>query len=101
MLSAEWMSAEECVEAGLALEALAPDELMPRAMDRARTLAALPMASLAKTKELIMEPVRPQLRAAVHAENKGLAELSDGPANREALAAFREKREANFSDLGL
>jgi len=101
LLSSEWMSAEECLAAGLALEVLPPDELLPRATQRASTLAALPLASLVKTKALIMDPIRPQLRAAVRAENKGLAELSDGPANREALAAFREKRAPDFSGLGL
>lgn len=101
LFSAEWLSAKECVEAGLALEALPQEELLPRAMRQAQTLAALPMTSLAKTKALIMDPIRPELRAAVRAENKGLAELSDGPAYKEALAAFREKRAPNFSDLGL
>lgn len=101
LLSAEWLSAKECVQAGLALEALPPSELLSRAMQQAQTLAALPMASLAKTKALIMDPIRPQLREAVRMENKGLAELSDGPAYKEALAAFREKRAPNFSELGL
>lgn len=101
LLSAEWMSAEACVAAGLAMEALPPGELLPTAMKRAQTLGALPMASLAMTKALMMDPIRPQLKAAVRAENQGLAKLSDGPANREALAAFREKRDPDFSGPGL
>lgn len=99
LLAAEWMSAEECREAGLALEVLPQDALLPRVRQQAAKLAALPLASLVKTKQLIMDPLRPQLRVAAKAENDGLAELAGGPANREALAAFREKRAADFSGM--
>ena len=96
LLASEWMSAEECVRAGLALKALPAGELMPRVMEQAQKLAALPLSSLMKTKTLMMDPIREQLKQAVGAENAALAELRGGPANREALAAFREKREPDF-----
>jgi len=99
LLSAQWMTAAECVQAGLALEALTADELLPHATAQAQQLASLPLASLQKTKALIMDPQREQLKAAVKAENRGLGELVGGPANKEALAAFREKREPDFSGL--
>ena len=90
LLAAEWMDAEQCVDAGLALQATPNEELMPTVLERAATLAALPSASLQMTEEL---------KAAVRAENAGLAQLGGGPANQEALAAFREKREADFTGL--
>ena len=93
------MSAAECLDAGLALEVLPLAELLPRVMDRAQTLAALPMASLKKTKALMLDPIRQQLKDSVRFENQGLAELSGGPANREALAAFKEKRAPDFTGL--
>jgi len=99
LLSAEWMSASECLDAGLVLEVLPAEGLMPRAMEQAQKLAALPLASLVKTKSLIMGPLRAQLRASAAAENAGLAALVGGPANREALTAFREKRQPNFAGL--
>ncbi len=99
LLSGEWMNAEQCLQAGLALQVLPAEELLPQAMSRAQTLAALPAASLMTTKKLIVEPLRSQLRASIAAENRGLAELAGGPANREALAAFRDKRETNFNGL--
>lgn len=99
LLSSEWMSGAECVEAGLALELCSPEELMPRTLNQAATLGALPLASLQKTKSLMMQHTRESMRAAAEAENVGLASLMGGPANREALAAFREKRDADFSDL--
>ena len=42
---------------------------------------------------------REALKAAFIRENEGLAELTGGAANREALSAFREKRDPDFSGL--
>ena len=99
LLSAEWMNARECYEAGLAGEVLPLDDLMPRTLERARTLAGLPLASLIKTKSLIMAPLVEQMKASITAENQGMAELQGGPANREALTAFMEKRAPDFDGL--
>jgi hypothetical protein len=52
-----------------------------------------------QTKELIIGPQREAMKAAVIAENEGLARLTGGPANIEAMTAFMEKREADFSAL--
>lgn len=97
--SSEWWTAEECVEAGLALELCAPGDLMARTMEYATKLAALPVASLVTTKELVVGAERDALRAATQRENAALARLIGGPANREALAAFAERRPPNFDDL--
>ncbi len=99
LLSAEWMNADDCRQAGLALEVLPPEQLMPRALAQAQVLGRLPLASLQKTKALMLDPIRAQLKASIQAENQGLAELGGGPANREALRAFAEKREPDFSHL--
>ncbi len=99
LLSGEWMSAQDCLEAGLALH-VSPDEaLLSEVMEKAHALAALPSASLMQTKALLKDPTRDSLKAAAKAENKGLAELAGGPANKEALAAFVEKRDPDFSSL--
>ncbi|MGA1676038.1 MAG: enoyl-CoA hydratase/isomerase family protein [Pseudomonadales bacterium] len=99
LMAAEWMNAAECKEAGLALEVVPDAQLMSRVHEQAAKLAGLPLTSLIQTKMLIMDPLRPQLRESAQAENAGLAALLGGPANREALAAFREKRSADFSGL--
>ena len=99
LLSAEWVSAKECVDSGLALEMFADDEFMDRVMDKAATLASLPVASLMKTKELLRAPHRQAMKDAVLAENAGLAELRDSAANIEAVKAFAEKRAPDFSNL--
>lgn len=99
LLSSEWMSADDCLKTGLVMEVVPPEELMPRVLERAGKLAALPAASLRRTKKLMMDPIKAKLREVFAAENAGLAELTGGPANREALAAFREKRQPDFSGL--
>lgn len=99
LLSSEWMDAEQCLQAGFCLEVLPAAELMPRVMQQAQVLARLPIASLRKTKALMVDPVRSHMKAAVKAEMAGLAELAGGPANREALMAFAGKREPDFTGL--
>jgi len=101
LLSAQWMNAADCVAAGLALALCEPDELLPFTQRQALQLAKLPIASLVMTKQLIMQHTRDDMRAAARAENAGLASLLGGPANREALTAFQEKREPNFAGLNL
>ena len=99
LLSAEWFSAEECVEMGLAVKVVPDKQLMEFVYEKAATLAKLPLASLMKTKELMMAPHIEAMKTAFERENRGLAELVGGPANKEALSAFLEKREANFKDI--
>jgi enoyl-CoA hydratase/carnithine racemase len=99
LMASEWLSAADCVHAGLALDVLPDDALMAHARAKAAQLAALPPASLATTKKLMLAPMREQLLQAIDAENAALAKLVGGPANREALRAFAEKRQADFSAL--
>jgi len=75
------------------------DALLAHARAKAELLAALPPASLAATKRLMLAPLREQLLKSIDAENAALARLVGGPANREALRAFAEKRPADFSAL--
>jgi hypothetical protein len=44
-------------------------------------------------------PLRAEIDAARERENAAFAELMGGPANLEALAAFSEGREPDFSSL--
>ena len=100
LMASEWMSATQCKEAGLALEVFADDGFMDAVHEKAAYLAELPSESLTSAKRLIINASeRERLKTVIAAENAALAKLSGGPANLEAVAAFREKREADFSNL--
>lgn len=99
LLSSEWFSADECKEMGLAWKVCEPDDLMPTVMTYAKKLAAQPISSLKETKKLISDPLKEHLVEVREAENAALARGLGSPANREALAAFKEKRAPDFTKL--
>ncbi len=99
LMSGEWFTASQCVDMGLAMEVVADDGLMAHVMNRAATLAALSPASLRKTKELMMAPHIEALNTAVYNEAVGMNALAGGPANKEAINAFVEKRAPDFSNI--
>lgn len=100
LMAGPWLGAAECKDAGLVLDVFPDAGFMDAVHARAAHLAALPPDSLVAAKRLILgADQRAHLKAVIDAENEALAKLSGGPANREAVAAFREKRAANFANL--
>jgi enoyl-CoA hydratase/carnithine racemase len=99
LMSSDWMSAEQCKDMGLVLDVFPDDVFTEEVHQRAAKLAALPPGPLAAAKRLINGPEIERLKAVIDAENAELAELSGGPANLEAVTAFREKRPPDFSTL--
>jgi enoyl-CoA hydratase/carnithine racemase len=99
LMSSEWLSAEDCVRWGLALEVCPPGELLPTTMRHAEVLAAKPISSLRAVKRLVAVHQEEAIAAARRGEDAAFVELMGGPANAEALAAFAEKREPDFTKL--
>jgi enoyl-CoA hydratase/carnithine racemase len=99
LYTGDWISAEEAVACGLALDAVPPDELMPAALDIAHRIARLPVASLRATKELVVAARIDAVRAARAREDEQFRAMIGQPANLEAIRAFLEKREPDFSNL--
>ena len=99
LLSAEWVDAEQAREMGLVWRVCEPDDLLAEARRHAEVLAARPISSLVAVKRTMTEPLRSEIAAARERENAAFAELMGGPANLEALAAFAEGREADFTAL--
>ena len=99
LMSSEWLSAEDCVRWGLALRACPPDELMTTTMEHAQVLAAKPISSLRSVKRLMGVHDRAAIEAARKGEDAAFVHLMGGPANSEALAAFAEKRDPDFTNL--
>jgi len=99
LYTSRWIDAATALEWGLASRRCSDEHLLPEAVALAGEMARMPVASLVATKKLLLEARLDAVRAARERENGAFAELLGGPANREALSAFRERREADFSDL--
>ncbi|MCW2755634.1 MAG: paaF 3 [Marmoricola sp.] len=99
LLSAEWIGAAEALEMGLVWKVCEPDDLLPAARRHAELLAARPISSLMAVKRTMLEPIQTEIAAARARENASFAELMGGPANLEALTAFAEGRQPDFTNL--
>ena len=99
LLSSEWLSADDCLSMGLAFKVCEPDALLPEAMRHAQILATKPINSLVESKRTIVEPLRAELAAARKREDAAFKVLMGGPANIEALTAFAERREPDFTTI--
>jgi enoyl-CoA hydratase/carnithine racemase len=99
LMSSEWLTAEECLAMGLAFTVCAPDALIDETMRHAAILASKPINSLVETKRTIVEPLKAELAAARERENRAFQRLLNQPANIEALMAFAERREPDFTSI--
>jgi enoyl-CoA hydratase/carnithine racemase len=99
LYTGDWITATEAVEFGLALREVEPDQLMAETMDIARRIAKMPVASLSATKRIVVESRIDAIRAARTREDRTFTNMIGKPANMEAITAFLEKREPDFSKL--
>jgi enoyl-CoA hydratase/carnithine racemase len=99
LYTGEWITADEAVECGLALRAVPPGELMDAALDLARRIAKMPVASLRATKSLVVAARIDAVRSARAREDVAFTAMVGQPANMEAITAFLEKREPDFTKL--
>jgi enoyl-CoA hydratase/carnithine racemase len=99
LLTGDWIDAATAQASGLAWRVCTPDRLLPEALDVARAMARLPVVSLVETKRLVRTGWTDAARSARGREEAVFARLTGAPANREAIAAFLEKREPDFAGL--
>src|SRR4051794_14298131 len=99
LYTGDWITADEAVECGLALRAVEPDALMRETMELARRIAKMPVASLSATKRVVVAGRIDAVRAARAREDLAFTGMIGQPANMEAITAFLEKREPDFSRL--
>lgn len=99
LFSAEWLDAEAAVRSGIAWRKVPAERLMAETLAVAGRIAAMPVASLVATKQLLVAARMDRVRAAREREDEAFGRLLGGPANREAIAAFFEKRQPDFADV--
>jgi enoyl-CoA hydratase/carnithine racemase len=97
--TAEWLDADQALACGLAWKICAPDALLAEARAVAASIAAMPVVSLVETKRLLIATRLDAARAARAREEEVFSRLTGAPANREAIAAFLEKRDPDFANL--
>jgi enoyl-CoA hydratase/carnithine racemase len=94
-----WLDSQRAVDVGLAWRRVPDDALFDETIAVAREIAAMPVSGLVATKRVLLGAKVEGSRAARAREDAEIAALAGGPAQREALAAFREKRPADFTNL--
>ncbi len=99
LFTSDWISAEEAVEVGIALQVCTPDVLLPEALELAGRISRMPISSLVTTKRVMLDAQLPQIRDARAREEAAFVTVMGGPANIEALTAFAEKREPDFAAI--
>ena len=94
--TAEWVGAERALEVGLAARAFPDEQLLAATLEKAKEIAQWPVASLRATKRILQVAHRAGVEAARSAEDDGMSIMAGSPENREAIAAFLQKRDPDF-----
>ena len=89
--------ARRAAELGLVTQVISDKDVLARATETARKLAAKPAGALLATKRLLTQPFREQIKAAMKAENEEFSAQVRSEDAKEALTAFLEKRKPDFT----
>jgi enoyl-CoA hydratase/carnithine racemase len=89
--------AKRAAELGFVTEVASDKDVLARATETARKLAAKPAGALQASKRLLKRPFREQIVAAMKAENEEFSAQVRSQDAREALTAFLEKRKPDFT----
>jgi len=97
LYSAETLSAQEAKATGIALDVFPDEGFVETVLAKAEILARQAPNSLQETKALMMAPKKAAFREIIALENEALTRTVGSPENREAIAAFMEKRSPDFT----
>src|ERR1700716_3630787 len=89
--------ARRAAELGLVTEVVSDKDVLAKASETARKLAAKPAAALQASKRLMKQPFREQIKAAMKAENEEFSVQVRSEDAKEAFSAFLEKRKPDFA----
>ncbi|MGD8578401.1 MAG: enoyl-CoA hydratase [Lysobacterales bacterium] len=98
LMLGESFSAQEAQRYGIVNRLYSEASLLGEATAAARALAAKPRSALRATKRLMRRPSEP-LETRIHEESLKFFEALQSPEAREALKAFLEKREPDFTQF--
>jgi len=96
MLTGEPVSGADACAMGLASEVVADDRVLPRALEIASTIAAMPPLSVKRIKETILAGQDTSLAAGLMLERRAFETLFDTEDQAEGMQAFIEKRKPDY-----
>jgi enoyl-CoA hydratase/carnithine racemase len=98
ILTARIIDAAEAGRMGLVNRVVPPDQLMDEAMATAAAIAENPLECVMEGKRMVhANMVETDIDAVVKDEDRTLTRVQKGPAHKEAVRAFIEKREPRFN----
>lgn len=97
LLFGEPCSAAKAQAVGIVNEVFDDAELLDKAWEKCRQLTQLPASSLRATKQLMKRVIREQAPAVMEVEREYFGQGLKSPEFAEAAAAFKEKRQPDFS----
>lgn len=96
VLTGEPVNGREAAAMGLASEAVPDDQVLPRALELARGIAALPPLAVMQTKEVLLAGADAPLYTGLMLERKAFELLFASHDQKEGMAAFFEKRKPQY-----
>jgi len=97
LLFGDKFGAAKAQEVGIVNQTLPSEELEDFALERARTLARKAPSAVRATKELMKAPWATEINEVIHKEAAIFVERLRGPEAMEALQAFMQRRQPDFS----
>lgn len=95
-MTGEMLGAEEALRIGLVNKVVEPGKVVDAAIETANTIAAMGPLAIASVKRVIHEGASQPLAEANLLEQQAFANLFDSADQSEGMAAFMEKRKADF-----
>jgi len=99
LLSGEWITAADALESGIAWKVVPKSAVLPIALEAAESIARWPIPSLVATKRAMLDGRAEAVRRARDVEDAAFGSLIGSPGNIEAVMAFLEKRNPDFTGI--
>ncbi len=99
LFTAEFFGADKALDYGIATRIYSDEELLPKALEKAREIAQWPIDSLVEIKRIMKAMHGDKIASARKLEMEGFGKLMGGPANMEAFSAFMERRPPDFKQF--
>lgn len=97
ILTGEPVTGRQAFDMGLASEIVEDDQVLPRALEIAVTIASMPPLAIRRTKEVALAGQDASLAAGLMLERRAFDTLFDTEDQAEGMRAFKEKRKPKFS----